>query len=232
VNVVRLHLLGNHSAEIHQDKAPITLALVLHRTSDMSCLASCISRCRKEDECHGDFNGHARPSKRRRRGCCSKTLDSLGSRALSGWLQRRPDNSGRNGVHANALGRLLLRECAGERRDGALSGAVVDHGWVACVAGDRAAVDDDGASRHVRQSVLADGHHGDDVQLERLFDDVQVDILVVHADFLVSSLRRALAKVIRIKPRVDSHTIRNKNVQSAVHTHVLVHCFLSVVEVP
>jgi hypothetical protein len=191
---MKLHLPGTHSTELHQGEAPITLALILHRTSNMGSLASRVSRCRKEDKCHGNFNGHARPPKRRRRGCCSKTFDSLGSRALGGRLQRRPDDSRRNGVHANAFRRLLLCECAGERRDGALGGAVIDHSRVACVAGDGAAIDDDGASGHVRKSVFADGHHGNDVELECLLDNVQIDIFVVHADFLVGSLRRTLAK--------------------------------------
>jgi hypothetical protein len=34
-------------------------------------------------------------------------------------------------------------------------------------------------------SVFADGHHRNDVELESLLDDFQVDVLVVHADFLL-----------------------------------------------
>lgn len=161
------------------------LALVLHRTSDMNSLAGGVRRRSEEDERHGDFDRHAGSTKRRWAGGRSQTLKSLGIIALSGRLQRSPNDARGDGVDTDALGRLLLRQCASEAGDGALGCAVVDHGWVACVAGNRTAVDDDRAAGHVREGVFADGHHRDDVELECLLDDFQVDVLVVHADFLL-----------------------------------------------
>lgn len=161
------------------------LALVLHRTSDMNSFASGVRRCRKADKCHGDFNRHTGSTKRRRAGSRSQTFQSFGIIALGGWLERSPDDARRDGVDTDTLGRLLLSECASEARDGALGCAVVDHGRVACVASDGTAVDDDGAAEYVKKGVFADRHHGDDVELEGLLDDFQVDVLVVHANFLL-----------------------------------------------
>ena len=152
----------------------------------MNSLAGGVCRRSEENERHGDFDRHTGSTKRRRARSRSQTLQSLGIIALGGRLQRSPDDTRRDRVDTNSLGRLLLSECASEAGDGALGCAVVDHGRVACVAGDGAAVDDDGAAGHVREGVFADGHHGDDVELECLLDDFQVNVLVVHADFLLS----------------------------------------------
>ena len=38
---------------------------------------------------------------------------------------------------------------------------------------------------HVVQGVLADGHHGEDVELEGFLHDLEVDVFVVHAHLLL-----------------------------------------------
>lgn len=142
IQVVSLINMHHPRSQNHQIRAR-RLALVLHRTSDMNSLAGRIRRRSKEDECDRDFDRHTGSAKRRWAGGRSQAFQSLGIIAFGGWLQRRPDDAGRDGVDTNTLGGLLLRESASEAGDGALGCAVVDHGRVACVAGDGAAVDDD-----------------------------------------------------------------------------------------
>jgi len=159
-----------------------SLALVLKRTGDVRGLAGGVGRCGEEDEGDGNLDGHTRAA---HGSAASETLNTLGTLALGGRLKRCPDDTGCDGVDTDAVGSLLLSQGACEGGDGSLGGAVVDHGGVAHVAGDGAAVDDDRATGHVVESVLADSHHGEDVELESVLHDLEVNVLVVHAHLLL-----------------------------------------------
>jgi hypothetical protein len=150
-------------------------------------LASSVSRSGEEDEGDGNLDGHTRTA---HGSAAAKTLNTLRTLALSGRLKRSPDDTGGNGVDADTVRCLLLSESAREGGNGSLGGAVVDHGGVAHVAGDGAAVDDHGSARHVVQGVLADGHHGEDVELEGVLHDLEVDVLVVHAHLLLGGCEK------------------------------------------
>lgn len=151
----------------------------------MRSLASSVSRCGEEDEGNGNLDRHAGPTERRRALLASQSLNTLGTLTLGGRLQRRPDDTRCDGVHTDAVRCLLLGKGAGEGGDCSLGRAVVDHGRVAHVTSNGAAGDDDRAARHVVEGVLADSHHGEDVELEGFLHDLKVDVLVVHAHFLL-----------------------------------------------
>jgi hypothetical protein len=166
-------------------QSPSSLALVLHSTSNMHSLARSISRRRQKHKRHAHLHRHPRPAERWRARRRPQPLNSILRHTLRSRLQRRPNYTRRDRIHADTFRRLLLRERACEGGNGAFGRAVVNHGWVAGVAGDGAAVDYHGTAWHVRQGIFADGHHGDDVEFEGLLDDVEVDVGVVHADFLL-----------------------------------------------
>lgn len=161
----------------------------------MRGLASGVSRRSEEDEGDGNLNRHTGTAHGRRALLASETLNTLGTLALGGRLEWRPDDTGCDGVDTDTVGSLLLGEGTCEGGDGSLSGAVVDHGRVAHVTCDRAAGDDDRAAAHVVQGVLADGHHGEDVELEGFLHDLKVDVLVIHAHFLLGGWEMVLALV-------------------------------------
>jgi len=99
-------------------------------------------------------------------------------------LQRRPDNSRRNSVNTDTIGRLLLGKAAGESYNSALCGGVVEEHRVRHVGCDRGAVHDAVAALHVFERVFRHGEHRDDVGVEGLFGYVEVDFGYVGAGFL------------------------------------------------
>lgn len=66
-------------------------------------------------------------------------------------IQRCPDRSWRDGVHADSLGRTVLRQGLGERVDGTLRRGVVERSGTALQTRDRAGVDDRAAALEVWQ---------------------------------------------------------------------------------
>src|SRR6185369_14246068 len=132
---------------------------------------------RQEQETWGNLVGLAGPAHRR---VLAEVLDVLGLLAAE-WIKRRPDRSGRDCVHANALLDQIFCERAGESRNRPLGRAIVEQLRRTLVHGHRRAIDDRRALLKVRQRRLRQEEHPEDVGLERplqlIFGDV-ADVLI------------------------------------------------------